>query len=167
MIKNMAYSGRYTLKNKKKYTGNPNNVVYRSHWEKYCFMWLDKNPNIKEWSSEEIIIPYYYDVDKKVHRYYPDLKITYQNNKTYIIEIKPEKETKPPKRPDKSKRYISESLTYIKNINKWKQAKSFAKDRGWEFLVWTENNLKDMGIMPKDPPGKLKPLRKYKRKRHK
>ena len=162
----MAYSGKYIVKKPNKYRGDPSKVTYRSHWEKLCFMWCENNPDIKDWSSEETVIPYYYDVDKKYHRYFVDLKITFKNGKTILVEIKPEKETAPPKRPDKSKRYIGEALTYVKNMNKWEAANEFAKDRGWDFQIWTENTLKSMGIM-KEQKGKLKqlkPLKPYRKK---
>lgn len=162
----MAYSGKYIVKKPNKYRGDPSKVTYRSHWEKLCFMWCENNPDIKDWSSEEIVVPYYYDVDKKYHRYFVDLKITFKNGKTILVEIKPEKETAPPKRPDKSKRYIGEALTYVKNMNKWEAANEFAKDRGWDFQIWTENTLKSMGIM-KEQKGKLKqlkPLKPYRKK---
>ena len=162
----MAYSGKYIIKKPNKYRGDPSKVTYRSHWEKLCFMWCENNPDIKDWSSEEIVVPYYYDVDKKYHRYFVDLKITFKNGNTILVEIKPEKETSPPKRPDKSKRYIGEALTYVKNMNKWEAANEFAKDRGWEFQIWTENTLKSMGIM-KQQKGKLKqlkPLKPYRKK---
>jgi hypothetical protein len=162
----MAYSGKYIVKKPNKYRGDPSKVTYRSHWEKLCFMWCENNPDIKDWSSEETVVPYYYDVDKKYHRYFVDLKITFKNGKTILVEIKPEKETAPPKRPDKSKRYIGEALTYVKNMNKWEAANEFAKDRGWDFQIWTENTLKSMGIM-KEQKGKLKqlkPLKPYRKK---
>ena len=103
----MSYSGRYKVKNQTKYKGYYTNVVYRSLWERNAFAWCEDNSAVKEWSSEEIVIPYYYDIDKKMHRYFMDLKIVYTNGKTVLVEIKPSKETAPPKRPDKSKRYIS------------------------------------------------------------
>ena len=96
-----------------------------------------------------------------MHRYFVDLKITFADGKTILVEIKPDKETKVPKNPNKSKRYIGEAMTYVKNMNKWEAANSFAKDRGWTFQIWTENTLKSMGIM-KDQPGKLKPLKPLK-----
>ena len=49
----MAYSGKYKPKNLNKYRGDPDKVTYRSHWEKLCFLWCDRNPDIKYWSSEE------------------------------------------------------------------------------------------------------------------
>ena len=56
----MAYSGRYSIKNASKYKGDINNIIYRSLWEKVVFQWCDKNPKVKQWSSEEIIIPVSY-----------------------------------------------------------------------------------------------------------
>lgn len=164
----MSYKGRYTVKNKKKYRGDSSNVVYRSMWEKWCFKWCDENPNIKTWSSEEIVIPYLYDVDKRYHRYFMDLKITYTNNTTVLVEVKPEKQTKPPIYPGrKTKAYLSEGLEYVKNQNKWKAASEFAKDRGWQFQIWTEKHLEKMGIKPKPlkPIKKLKPLGPVRKKK--
>ena len=81
-----------------------------------------------------------------------DLKISFKDGRTILVEVKPEKETQPPKKSfgkatDRSKRYIKESLTYVKNMNKWEAANEYAKDRGWEFQIWTENTLMEMGIM--------------------
>jgi hypothetical protein len=164
----MAYSGKYIVKHRSKYKGNVDNVVFRSMWERHCFSWCDNNSNVVRWSSEEVVVPYYWDIDKRMHRYFVDLKIEYTNGKTVLIEIKPEKETKLPKRPDKSKRYINEAMTYVKNMNKWEAANSFAKDRGWEFHIWTEKTLNEMGIMPtqskKGPLKPLKPLKPFRKK---
>ncbi len=158
----MAYSGRYKPKYPKKYKGDHTNVIYRSMWEKYCFKWCDENPSVKSWSSEEVIIPYFYEVDKKYHRYFMDLKITFTNGQTILVEIKPESQTKPPQfKGRKTKRYINEGLTYVKNMNKWSAAQNFAQDRGWGFQIWTENTLDQMGIKPKS----TKPLKPYKRKK--
>ena len=104
----MAYSGRYKVKNPKKYDGDHTNVIYRSLWEKYAFKWCDDNPNVKSWSSEEIVIPYLYEVDKRYHRYFMDLKMVMENGKTWLIEIKPDKETRIPTSGRRTKRFISE-----------------------------------------------------------
>jgi hypothetical protein len=161
-----TYSGKYTIKNKEKYEGDPTNVVYRSMWERYCFQWCDNNEDVEKWSSEEIIIPYFYEVDKKYHRYFVDLKIKYKSGETVIIEIKPEKQTLPPRGPTRSKKYITEAYTYIKNQNKWEAADSFAKDRKWKFQIWTEKTLSEKNIMPKTPGTlkKQKPLKPYRKK---
>ena len=165
----MVYSGLYKAKNVSKYKGDHTNIIYRSLWEREVFKWCDNNPKVKGWSSEEVIVPYYYDVDKKYHKYYVDVKIVFEE-KTLLVEIKPEKETQPPVGEKRTKRYIREGLTYVKNMNKWEAADNYAKDRGWEFQVWTEKTLQEMKLLTKPVPGKLKkykPLPSYRKKRKK
>ena len=54
-------------------------------------------------------------------------------------------------------------MTYVKNMNKWKAAEEYAKDRKWEFQIWTEKTLTEMGIMPtQSKKGGLKPLKPMK-----
>jgi|TARA_B100001093_G_scaffold492532_1_gene533750 hypothetical protein len=68
-------------------------------------------------------------------------------DKTYLIEIKPKKQTQPPKEPKRrTKRYINEVMTYIKNTSKWETAEAYCLDRGWEFQIWNEDTLRDLGI---------------------
>lgn len=158
----MTYQGIYKVKNHSKYKGDPTNVVYRSGWEKSCMMFFDTNKDVKEWSSEEVVIPYLYEVDKRYHRYFMDFKVTWNDGRVVLIEVKPHKETQPPTGNRRTKRYITEGFTFVKNQNKWAAANEFAKDRGWSFEIWTEVELKLMGILPKGVPGKLKPLKRMK-----
>ena len=166
----MAYSGKFKVKNIKKYKGDFDNIIYRSLWERHVFKWCDENPNVKQWSSEEVIIPYYYEADKRYHKYFPDIKIVFED-KTLLVEIKPADQTTPPTSPKRTKKYIAEGFTYVKNMNKWEAANNYCKDRGWEFQIWTENTLQEMGLLPKGMPGKIKkPLKRfrpYRRKRKK
>ena len=157
----MTYKGKYKVKNRSKYKGDVDNVIYRSLWERNCFRWCDENSEVKYWSSEEIVIPYLYEVDKKIHRYFMDLKIVYKSGKTVLVEIKPEKQTKPPTGDKRTKKYITEGYTWVKNINKWEAAKEYAKDRGWDFQIWTEKELRAMNILPKS----TQPLKPFRRKK--
>jgi hypothetical protein len=142
----MAYKGRYKVKNPSKYRGNPTQVIFRSLWERQVFRWCDENSSVLQWSSEEIIIPYRCKTDNKLHRYYPDVYIKTKNGE-YLIEIKPKKETVPPRdRSKKTKKYLNEVMTYIKNTSKWDAAKEYCADRGFIFDIWTEDTLKKMGI---------------------
>jgi hypothetical protein len=142
----MSYKGRYKVKNPSKYKGNPTQVIFRSLWERQVFRWCDENSSVLQWSSEEIIIPYRCKTDKKLHRYYPDVYIK-TKDKEYLIEIKPKKETVPPRdRSKKTKKYLNEVMTYIKNTSKWDAAKEYCADRGFIFDIWTEDTLKKMGI---------------------
>jgi len=142
----MAYSGRYTVKNPSKYDGDPTKVVFRSLWERQVFKWMDDNPNVIKWQSEETVIPYRCKTDNRIHRYFMDIKMV-TKDKTFLIEIKPKCQTKAPKEPSrKTKKYITEVMTYVKNTSKWETAQSYAADRGWEFVIWTEDTFKSLGI---------------------
>lgn len=143
----MAYSGKYIAKNRAKYSGDHNKIYYRSLWERQVFKFLDENSDILAWNSEEVVIPYRCKTDNKVHRYFVDLKIQFKNGQTYLIEIKPKKQTIEPKvRTKKTKAYITEVLTYVKNQSKWEAASEYCADRGWIFEVWTEDVIKALGI---------------------
>lgn len=143
---NKTYTGKYVVKNKKKYEGDWTNVYYRSSWERAVFKWCDTNPDILKWSSEETVIPYVCKTDNKYHRYFVDIKMTTKEG-IFLIEIKPECQTVAPKVPKRrTKKYIKEGLTYVKNRSKWEAAERYCKKRGWTFKVWTENTLKGMGI---------------------
>tara|TARA_B100000287_G_scaffold80768_1_gene73193 strand:- start:2035 stop:2472 length:438 start_codon:yes stop_codon:yes gene_type:complete len=142
----MAYKGKYYPKFPHKYKGDPTTITFRSLWERKYMNWCDKNANILEWASEEIAIPYISPVDNKVHRYFPDfytkIKETDGKIRKYIIEVKPLKQTLPPKKPKRqTKGYIREAYEYAKNQAKWKMAKEFCADRQWEFKVITEREL--------------------------
>ena len=145
----MAYKGKYKVKNEKKYLGDSTKVTFRSLWERQVMKWLDDHPDVDKWNSEEVVIPYLSETDNRVHRYFTDFFIRFQNGDTYIIEVKPDSQTKPPKEPKtgrRTRRYINESLTYVKNISKWKAATDYCSQRGWTFQVWTEKTLTSLGI---------------------
>lgn len=125
-----------------KYVGDPTCIIMRSSWETRFASWCDKNPQVLRWSSEETIIPYRCPTDNMIHRYFVDFKITTVNKETFLVEVKPFNQTKPPEYPGKrTKRYLTESLTFMKNQAKWKAADEFAKDRGWKFKIITEHEL--------------------------
>ena len=141
------HQGRFKIKNPNKYVGDITNVYYRSSWEFSVMMWCDNNPSIKQWSSEELVIPYLCPTDNAIHRYFVDFTITFQTGQTYWIELKPEKYTKLPEKPSKtSKKYVTEVFQYVKNQAKWKAANDHAKSKDIIFQVWTERTLKDLGI---------------------
>ena len=93
----MAYKGKYKLINRPKYKGNPINIIYRSSWERNFMVYCDTNPNVIQWSSEEIRIPYRSPIDRKVHTYYPDfwMKVKKHDDsiQQLVIEIKPKIQT--------------------------------------------------------------------------
>ena len=142
----MAYSGLFTPKNPQKYAGDPKNIIYRSTWECKVMNWLDLNPDIISWASEELTVPYKSPVDGRFHRYFPDFLVKVKTRtgvvKTMMLEVKPKHQTVPPvPQQRKTKKYINEVVTYGVNQAKWKAANEYCLDRGWEFKVLTEDHL--------------------------
>ena len=130
----------------KKYKGDINNIICRSNWEKRFCSWCDLNESIIEWGSEEFFIKYVSPVDNRYHRYYPDFLIKVKEStgqvKTYVIEVKPKKQTRPPKpRKNVTKSYIYECKSYAVNQAKWEAANEWCKDRKIEFKIVTEQEL--------------------------
>jgi hypothetical protein len=142
-----SLKSKYKPSNPEKYKGNPNNIICRSSWERKFCVWCDTNPSIIEWGSEEFWIPYKSPVDNRVHKYFPDFFIKVKDNngniKSYVIEVKPKRQTKPPETNPKrkTKTWINEVKTYAVNEAKWKAAKEFCADRLLEFKIITEDEL--------------------------
>lgn len=142
----MSYKGYFKPRNPSKYKGDPTNIIYRSRWESKFMNYLDSHPDVLQWASEELIIPYRSPVDGKMHRYFPDFIVRKRNPQgvieTLLIEIKPASQTKEPvKKKTINKAYISEVMTWGVNQAKWKAAKEFCEDRKWKFLILTEKEL--------------------------
>ena len=149
MLYTKTYKGKFRTKNPSKYKGDVGNIVYRSLWELRFMKWCDQNISVQEWGSETVIVPYVSPLDKKVHRYFVDfyIKIKDKNGgiQKYLVEIKPERFTKPPSIPErKTKKFIDEVFQYGVNEAKWKAAFEFCQDRNMKFMVLTE---KDLGLI--------------------
>ena len=141
-----SIKSRYTPIYPSKYQGNAKYIICRSSWERKFCQWCDMNNSIISWASEEFSIPYVSPKDNRVHKYYPDylIKVKEKNDtiKTYVVEVKPYKQTRPPKIPKrKTKSYLTECVTYAVNQAKWKAAKEFCEDHRIEFKVVTEKEL--------------------------
>ena len=142
----MSYKGKYQPSYPKKYKGDPRNIIYRSLWERKFMVYCDKNENILEWGSEEVVVPYHSPIDNRYHRYFPDFYIKVREStgkiKKMIIEIKPYRQCIEPKiQKKKTRGYIYEVMEYAKNQAKWSAAKEWCLDRGYEFKALTENEL--------------------------
>ena len=140
------HQGKYTPRNPEKYVGDVSNIVYRSGWEKKFLLWCDMNPNVLQYSSEEVVIPYISPIDGKAHRYFVDAAITVKTRngeiKKYLIEIKPKAQTLQPKKPSKiTKRYLQEIETYAINLAKWEAATIFAEKNNFKFQILTEEHI--------------------------
>lgn len=145
-VKNDKYrQGIYKPINAHKYKGK-GYAIYRSSYELKFFKWCDGNHRVLEWGSENFVIPYLNPIDSKYHRYFVDnyVKIQLDNNvvEKYLIEIKPFKQTlKPSKGNKRNTTFIYEARTYVQNCAKWDAAKAFCDQKGFKFLIITENEL--------------------------
>ncbi len=142
----MAYKGKYKPTNPTKYRGNAHNIIYRSLWERKFMAYCDQNDAILEWGSEEIVIPYKSPWDGRIHRYFPDFYVkTKQHDgtiKKMIIEVKPKRQTKAPKEPQrKTKKWLNEMRTWGVNNAKWKYASEWCDNNEMEFKILTEDDL--------------------------
>ncbi len=79
-------------------------------------------------------------LDKHIHIYYPDFWVRDANG-TYLIEIKPFKQTIAPQQSPNKRQFIKEAATYAKNLAKWNAAERYCAQRGWKFIKLTENEL--------------------------
>jgi TnsA endonuclease N terminal len=137
----MSYKGKFSPRNPQKYLGDYKNIIYRSSWECRVMDWFDKNPDVLSWSSEEMCVPYVSPVDGKRHRYFPDFVIKVKQKTsgqvtTFMIEVKPEKQSKPPQKKSRvTKQFVQEVVTWGVNQAKWKAAIEYCNDRNWQFRV--------------------------------
>ena len=129
--------GRFTPKNPQKYIGKITNIFFRSSWELRIMRFFDSNPSVLKWCSEEFSIPYRKPTDGKIHNYFPDFFVIFNekdgSQRKMVLEIKPLKETVVLEgaRPQ-------DKLAFIINQAKWQAASAFCAARGIEFKVMTE-----------------------------
>ena len=138
--------GRYVIpeRYKHKYIGDANNIFYRSKWEKTFMDYLCQSPNIKRWNSEDVVIPYINDLDRRRHEYYLDFYVEVEKKDgtidKYWIECKPYSQTIPPREGQNPKTYAYQMKAYSTNMSKWKYAKEAAERNGAKFRVLTERS---------------------------
>lgn len=137
----------YKLINPEKYVGDPTKIEMRSSWEMKFAHYCDVNPSIIKWNSEGVKVPYWSHSDQKQRTYHVDFIIVVKGIngelRTMMIEIKPYSQTIKPvkKKGKKIESFINEMKTYEVNMDKWMHAAQYAKERGWEFIIMTEEQL--------------------------
>lgn len=141
-----AHKGKWKPRNPEKYIGDVDNIVARSSWERKFLNYCDLNPDIIEYSSEEVVLPYFDPVQNKMRRYFVDfwMKVRRPDGsiKKFLVEIKPDKFTRPPAIPKrKTKQFIEEALQYATNNAKWEAAIKVCNENDMEFLILTERHL--------------------------
>lgn len=142
--------GVYSPKNKEKYKSN-NLPHYKSKLELKTMVYLDNNPNVINWCYEPFAIEYYDKSPLLLNRtaapikrkYYIDFAATIKTangTQKVWIEVKSKNDVNVVMAPTK----IMESQAYIKNMSKWTAAKKMAKEKGYNFVIITDNDLKNL-----------------------
>lgn len=134
---------RPTNKNKYKGKGDPR---YLSGWELKFFRWCDNNPDVLEWSSENVIIPYLNPLTGRTHRYMVDNHVIIREGDKvvkYLIEIKPKRQTRKPTSHGNKKQstMLYENIEYVRNQAKWAAARKWCDKHGYKFEIVTEDQL--------------------------
>jgi hypothetical protein len=140
------HQGFYVPKNIQKYVGKIDNIIYRSGLELKFFRFCDNNPNVVEWGSEEIAVPYFDTLQRKQRKYFIDAYVKIQEGdiiKKYLVEVKPWKQTQEPKagKGKKKANLLYEQVAFQNIQDKIKFAKEFAKKHNMDFIIITEKEL--------------------------
>ena len=132
-------NGNFHPKNSKKYVGTQP-IRYRSSWELAFMNVLDNHPNVINWASESVKIPYINPFTGKPTVYVPDFFIVYVDKigkrHSELVEIKPVKETILEKARTKK-----DKLSVALNTIKWQAARKWCKKHNVAFRVMTEEQL--------------------------
>ncbi len=136
---NNFVQGQYKPVNPDKYVGQYP-IYFRSSWEFKVMQMFDSNPNVTNWASESLKIPYMNPFTNKYTVYIPDFVVTYTDangaQKAEIIEVKPAKETF----LEQAKSQRAKAAVAL-NAFKWAAATAFAKSHGMTFRVLNEQNI--------------------------
>ena len=129
----------FVPKNPQKLIGN-SRPFYRSSWELTVMTLLDQHPNVINWASESVSIPYVNPLTGKQSVYIPDFLVLYKDKsgkqRAELIEVKPSKEAIAENA--KSKR---DKAALLINTAKWAAAMSWCKKNGVSFRILTEADL--------------------------
>jgi len=131
--------GSFIPKNPSKLIGNAS-PVYRSSWELAMMTFLDSHPNVIQWASESIRIPYKNPLTGKNSQYVPDFLVLYQdkngNQRAELVEVKPKKEAM----LENAKSQRDKAFLMV-NQAKWVAAMAWCKKNGVTFRLITEDDL--------------------------
>lgn len=129
----------FVPKNPQKLIGNAR-PYYRSSWELTVMTLLDQHPNVINWASESVTIPYVNPLTGRKSTYIPDFLIVYRdksgNQRAELVEVKPKKEAM--LENARSKR---DKAALLVNTAKWAAAMTFCKKNGLTFRILTEDQI--------------------------
>ena len=136
--------GKFTMKNPDKYVGLKT-PTYRSGWEHSFMRLCDEHPNVYQWASESIKLPYRHPITGKYTIYVPDFFIVYNDKDgrkhAELVEVKPMNQTN---LRDAGKS-IDKQTQVVINHAKWEAASAYARQNKIKFRVVSEEQLFHQG----------------------
>ena len=84
---------------------------------------LEQLSAVVAYEAEPFWIEYRATKDSKIHRYIPDILVTYKDGTKELIEVKPANQVE-------------------ENEDKFQAARAYAAENGMTFTVWTDQELK-------------------------
>lgn len=106
-------------------------IKFRSSWEHSFAQYLDNDPSIATYVYEGVIISYITNLRSgRLRKYFPDFLVERVDGTKLLIEIKP-------------KRFMPKGI----NKKKWEAAKQWCSEHDAEFMVLTEEELKQMAVI--------------------
>lgn len=144
--------GKFKPRHPEKYSDNVHDIWYRSQLELSAMFYFDRHKDIVSWGSENTVIPYTSPKDGRTHRYFCDFTIEILDKKTgeirkLLIEVKPHSKLSPPKKKKTTSGkptiwYIRDVAEYAVNCAKFEAAEKYCKDKGFEFMILTEKEIR-------------------------
>ena len=98
---------------------------------------MRQEPRCFRVASEPIAIPYRSPIDRRIHRYFVDFYLKTVGG-TYLIEIKPERFTKPPEPRKKTKSTYKRLPTMVSMKQSGNRQKNFVLTEDGNFKIITE-----------------------------
>ena len=136
--------GKFSMKNPSKYVGLKS-PTYRSGWEHSFMRLCDEHPNVYQWASEAIQIPYRHPITGKYTIYVPDFFIVYVDKNggkhAELIEVKPMNQTS----MERAGKSSGRQKQVIINHAKWEAATAYARQNRITFRVLSEEQLFHQG----------------------
>lgn len=118
-----------TTQFKEGYINSPKNgdkpMHYRSSWERDVYLCLEHWDDVLSYKVENFPVEYYWKGKKK--RYFPDLFISFKDNRYEVWEIKPENQK-----------------TMEINKAKWLACEGHCQARNWLFKIITEKDIQQL-----------------------
>ena len=131
--------GKFSPKNREKYVGTKT-PTYRSSWEHSFMRLCDEHPNVYQWASESIKIPYRHPFTGKYTVYVPDFLVQYLTKsgkpRAEMIEVKPRAQT-----IQEAAKNTKDRATIVLNRAKWKAAGEWCKRKGIMFRILNEDSI--------------------------